>query len=218
MRRLIVLSTCVIAVAIVMCGLRFLKSSTDGTSVESVKTKTQQASETSDNISYVVEESEYYKITRTGFMYSYIIYGKDKSIVKSSEQLSRQPQIEMVDNMVVRVSIQAGTGIATQSTYFYDVENGLFSEIFYAVFDYHNGMIIDASFDKVVVRSAFDNSFYQEFTDFSNPFSPVAFPFKNIVFDNNGQLIEITYLSGDDYIEVTESFAVRHETADGSVS
>lgn len=164
--------------------------------------------ETTDVIQ-IVEEREYYQVTRCGFMFSYSLYDKDKNVIETVDSLSRQPQIEMVDNMVVRVSIQAGTGIATQSTYFYDVENGLFSEIFYAVFDYYNGMIIDASFDKVVVRSAFDNSFYQEFTDFSDPFSPVAFPFVNICFIEEGQSIEVTYHSGDDYTEVTEIFDIN---------
>lgn len=164
--------------------------------------------ETTDVIE-IVEDEEYYKITRCGFMFSYSLYDKDKNVVKTVENIGRYPRIEMVDDMIVRVYIQAGTGITTRSTYYYDVENNRFSESYISVFDYCNGLLVHADHDKVIVRSAFDNSFYQEFTDFSAPFSPVAFPFVDINFVEDGQSISVTYHSGDDYTEVTEIFDIN---------
>ena len=164
--------------------------------------------ETTDVIQ-IVKEGKYYQVTRCGFMFSYSLYDKDKNVVKTVDSLSRQPHVGMVDDRVVCVYIQAGTGIATRSTYYYDVENNRFSESHNAVFDYCNGLLVHADHDKVIVRSAFDNSFYQEFTDFSDPFSPVAFPFVNICFIEDGQSIEVTYHSGDDYTEVTEIFDIN---------
>ncbi len=164
--------------------------------------------ETTDIIE-IVEDEEYYKITRCGFMFSYSLYDKDKNVVKTVENIGRYPRIEMVDDMIVRVYIQAGTGITTRSTYYYDVENNRFSESYISVFDYCNGLLVHADHDKVIVRSAFDNRFYQEFTDFSAPFSPVAFPFVDINFVEDGQSISVTYHSGDDYTEVTEIFDIN---------
>ena len=164
--------------------------------------------ETTDVIE-IVEDEDYYQVTCCGFMFSYTLYDKDKEVVKTVESLNRQPNIDMVDDMIVRVYIQAGTGITTRSTYYYDVENNRFSESHNAVFDYCNGLLVRADHDKVIVQSAFDNSFYQEITDFSASFSPVAFPFVDINFIEDGQSIEVTYHSGDDYTEVTEIFEVN---------
>lgn len=181
---------------------------TTTTPIEEGDANVSQTEETTDVVE-IVKDEEYYKITRCGFMYSYSLYDKYKNVVKTVENIGRYPRIEMVDDMIVCVYIQAGTGITTRSTYYYDVENNRFSESYISVFDYCDGLLVRADHDKVIVRSAFDNSFYQEFTDFSTPFSPVAFPFVDISFIEDGQSIGVTYHSGDDYTEVTEIFEVN---------
>ena len=208
MKRLFTMLFLVFVIAIILVGVYICLFSTSPLIGGPTPKTSGVTNETSDNLTYTIEESEYYKITQTNNMYSYTIYGKDKRIVKNIEQINGQPRIIMVEDNVIQISIQAGTGIATQSTYFYHIENDVFSESFTAVFDYYDGVIIYALYNKIVVRSVFDEKVYKEFTDFSAPFSPVAFPFENIVFTNDGHSIEVTYLSGNDYTKVAEVFVI----------
>ena len=46
--------------------------------------------------------------------------------------------------------------------------------------------------------------FYQEFAAFAQPFSPAVEVFTDVRFTEDGTSVEITYLSGADYQEVTE--------------
>lgn len=105
---------------------------------------------------------------------------------------------------------QAGTGIGTQSGYFYDPQNNVVSPVFNCIFDHKNGLVARALVDKVVVESIFDDTaFYQEFTTFQHPFSAVAERFVNAEFSEDGKSIRITYYSGADYERITEEFALQ---------
>ena len=155
--------------------------------------------------SQLEEAAAYYKITQNGSLYAYTIYNRAGEPVKTEENLSRCPRIRMVDGDLLRVTSQAGTGIETQSAFYYDVEQDRFSRVYPSVFDEFDGMVAHATVGKIVVRSIFDEQgVYGEISEFSRPFSEVAFPFVEAVFTDDGQHVSVTYIAGEGFEEVTE--------------
>ena len=58
---------------------------------------------------------------------------------------------------------------------------------------------------KVIVRDIFDKTeYYKEISSFQKPFSDVVEPITDVKFVNDGTGIEVSYLTGVDYKEVTE--------------
>lgn len=61
--------------------------------------------------------------------------------------------------------------------------------------------------NKIIVRDIFDKTeYYYEIDSFKNSLSQSSEPFRKVQFVNDGERIEITYLTGNDYHEVTEVF------------
>lgn len=159
--------------------------------------------------SKVVEETEYYKIVRDNFMYHYYIFDKNHNVVKSEGPTNKYPKISMVDEYLLRFTYQAGAGILTRWGYYYDVENNIFSEIFYGIYDQSNGKVAYGKSDRVVVRDIFDkNKYYQEISSFKEGFSYSVEPITDAEFVNDATSINITYLAGSDYKIVTETFCL----------
>ena len=158
----------------------------------------------------IVAEEPYYLIAEKNGLYSYKIYDKDKNVVRTKEKLTKQPQIVMVGEHTISVTQQAGTGIATSSTYYYDVESNQFSNVFQAVFDQREGLVVYAAdHNRIVIRDIFEeNGYYQEIFEFQKPLSPAAFPFVDVKFSRDGSTVCVTYLSGNEYMEISESFEI----------
>lgn len=63
--------------------------------------------------------------------------------------------------------------------------------------------------NKIIVRDIFDETIcYKEIASFGYQLSESAEPFTDVKFINNGESLEVTYLTGDDYNEVTEIFEI----------
>ena len=79
--------------------------------------------------------------------------------------------------------------------------------LFYGISDQRDGKVVYIDVDRVVVRDIFNQSkYYCEFSKFNNPLSDVAEPIVNATFLGSGNQIQITYLTGAEYMEVTEVF------------
>lgn len=155
----------------------------------------------------IIDENEYYKIIESDYLYYYEIYGENNNIVKSDGPFNRLPKISLPEENLIKLTVQAGTGISTQWGYYYDIKRDCFSRIFYSIFDEYNGRMIHRDREKIIVRDIFDKTkYYYEIDAYTNPLSQSSEPFRKVQFVNNGESIEITYLTGDDYHEVTEVF------------
>lgn len=153
----------------------------------------------------VIDEDIYYKITYSDYMFYYYIFDKNHNIARADGPLNRHPRIIMADEQLVRFTLQAGTGIGTLWGYYYDVKNDAFSEIFQCIYDQCNGMVALGGVGKVIVRDIFDDKkYYYEISCFKYPFAKSCLPITEVVFTNDGKSVEITYLTGDDYKEVSE--------------
>ena len=157
-----------------------------------------------------IEETEYYKIIDAGLMYYYYIFDENHNVVKSGGPLNRKPHISMVNNHLLKFTLQSGTGIGTQWGYYYDTKADVFSRVFQSIYDQWDSKVAYGEAEKVIVRDIFDKTqYYQEISSFKTPFSEVAEPITNVKFVNNGTSIEVSYLTGVDYNEVAEIIKLK---------
>ncbi|MCL2152662.1 MAG: hypothetical protein FWH57_06875 [Oscillospiraceae bacterium] len=154
----------------------------------------------------IIEETEFFKLVWSDYLFYYYIYDNNHTVVKSEGPLSRQPRISIVDDLV-KFTLQSGTGLGTQWGYFYDTKRDVFSEILYCIHDQFNGKVALVKSDKVIIRDIFSESkYYQEITTFNEPFSKMIDPIDSVSFIDDGESIEVIYFTGDNYQEVTEIF------------
>lgn len=172
------------------------------------------SSEYAWNAIEIIDESTYYKLIEMNHLYYYDIYDANHEIVKSDGPLNRMPHFSMVDKHIVAFTLQGGTGLSTQWGFFYDTEKDIFSRTFRSIYDVCNEKLIyrDLQNDKnrLVVRGIFDfSSYYEEITLFQYPLSEAAEPIVEAKFVEDGTAVEVTYLTGADYEQVTETFELN---------
>ena len=161
----------------------------------------------------IVEEGEYHRVYRDDYGNNLcMIFDKKRSVV-ALEQNHRWPHIITYDDSLVSVSVQAGTGIYTCWTYYYSVEDDVFSEEFYAVFQRKDNRIIYAECDTVVVRDIFSEAeYYQVFSDFEGISKKTVEPIIGAEFTDDGMKISVTYLN-ENFDEITVIFDLNATTA-----
>lgn len=160
----------------------------------------------------ILEDSTYYKVSLINSQYYCSFYNKNHQVVRVDGPFSEIPHLVVTDNgnsIIVRLTLQAGTGVGTQYGYFYDVEKTLFSEVFQSILDQSENLVAYIDKEKVVVRDIFDKTKYdKEISDFRDPFSNVAQPITNASFSEDSKTITVTYLTGDNFREVSETFEI----------
>lgn len=152
----------------------------------------------------IIEETEYYQVIYSDNLYYYCIFDSERQAVKYDGPLNKKPHLSLVNN-TVKFTLQAGTGRGTQWGYYYDINKGIFSEIFGSIFDENNELVACSDVDKVIISNIFDkNLYYKEVSKFEKTLSEVAEPIIDVKFINDGKSIKITYLTGPDYQKLTE--------------
>lgn len=180
---------CTIAILFVGCGSYSYDSSPKKNSEECV----------------IISESKYYEIIKYNNMYYYTIFNKNGDTSEKSDFFPKKPEILMQDELI-KVSYQSGTGLSTEWNYYYDIENDRFSKYFYSVYDKYNETIAYRSQNEIIIENIFEDENHKEIKDFSHPLSLTTEPFIDVKFNENGTILKVTYLTGDDYQEVTEYF------------
>lgn len=138
-------------------------------------------------------------------MYYYTILNKQGDISEKSVSLPKKPEI-LTQGELISISYQSGTGLSTKWSYYYDIKNDRFSKYFYSVYDKYNETIAYGSQNKIMIANIFDDENYKEIKDFFHPLSMTTEPFIDVKFNEDGTILKVTYLTGDDYNEVTEYF------------
>lgn len=157
----------------------------------------------------IIEETDYYRIIESNFLYCCVFYNQQHVVTKTEGPLEKEPTVVMADENLVRFTVQAGTGIGTQWGYYYDPGTDVFSDVFESIRDESDGKVVYTRQNAVVIRDIFDESkYFKEITDFENTLSPTVEPFVKVQFTDDGKYIEVTYLTGADYKETTERFAL----------
>lgn len=136
--------------------------------------------------------------------YSYEIIDYNGRTLFSQKNLTKQPKREYVSTDVVGISIQAGTGLSTKQTTYFDLENSRISEVFTYALIAKGNYVVYASYEdgqhNIIVQHIFDKSAYSKTYTLENV-SPVAADFVTDCKISNDCNATITYLSGEDYAQ-----------------
>ena len=158
----------------------------------------------------LMDYGEFYRIYKeTEFRMHFHIYNSWGEIVRS-ESTDKPLKIDMLNDDLVDIGIGMGTGLVVHR--YYSVEKNEFSQEFTYVVANRNELVAYIEGDslvnrKVVIRNIFDRkAFYREF---SLDFSPVDTPVEEATFLEDGTSLILTYLSGKDQTQVTETLTLQ---------
>ena len=160
----------------------------------------------------VLEENTHYKLMQIGYGYAYEIYDSDGNVIDAKEFMDREPRITMINDHLLQWITQAGTGTATNWGYYFDYSGNQKSQVFQCIYDASDTLVCHGggSPGVLVVENIFDKAQYElEIRAFAHDFSPAAEPILSAVFSEDSTKLTVTYLSGEDYEEVTEIFDLR---------
>ena len=199
---LVCLLICVFLVALCAC------SNSDINTVDNTDTidNTDTVDDTDNTFEEeVVSEEEYYKMVYTGnFEYGYYIYDANKNIVEEEKGLTNLLDVTLLNDNVVDVHINLGSGLSEHS--YYSVERDAFSKKYLYVSAYNNEKVayLNGSFQdrRLIVQNVFDKTEY--YKEFDLDFSTFFFPVVEASFINNDSQLQVTYYSGEEEIQRTE--------------
>ena len=157
-----------------------------------------------NNISGVLEAHELYQITdNEDYTYDYVIKDKNNNVLISDKGVAREPEINVINENLLSVSVQSGTGISTRWTIYCDVLNGSVSETYYSVLGEYGENVVYVSYDgsayRIVIQNIFNRElFYKEMV--LEDSSPVVEPVVSFEILDNGTA-KAVYLKGENYSE-----------------
>lgn len=146
------------------------------------------------------DEPLYYKIyngeeetDRWNFYYD--LYDSSGNLVKHDCTYMEQPDIQNVSNEILRVSVQAGTGLETRWTYYYDTRNNVFSPTYYYVLNEKDNFVAYYEAGNVIVCSMFEENYVKRInipTELKNIENPVD----EVYFSEDLKSLQIIYVDG----------------------
>lgn len=158
----------------------------------------------------VIMDNQYGTILFSEGQYNYTVYGKNQKVIEQGTS-TKSPEITLLDNNILKFSLQTGTGKSTQWGFYYDIHNDIKSDTMTCVYDEYENKVAYGEKNKIVIRDIFDNSpagYYFEISSFSPPLSDIVEPILNATFLRDGDEIEVIYFSGDDSNEITQRFSI----------
>lgn len=138
---------------------------------------------------FISECGEYYStgMTPVFFHYEYSIHYPDYNAVIESDTVSRQPHIFLNDN-IVHMWTQWGTGTRTRNAFFYDVTTGQKSPEYGGVTDYFGSLVSSTSRNKVTIYDMFSGKLLYTIDSFEYPLYDGTENISGAYFTETGQL------------------------------
>ena len=194
MKRLIAILLVLNIICLLLCGCDSTNNSSDISS---------------DTVLYqdgddVVDKTDYYKLiyNKNTSMYKYEIYNIYGKVI-DSDSIVKKPHITLVDDNVVWLWVQAGTGHLTRWTYFYDVISGEKSPVYYGMTDCYDKYVLNVTDNAVNVSEMFSGNRREMFYDFEKGLAEdVIESITSAKFVDNGYSVEVEYLSAEGTPEI----------------
>lgn len=194
----------------IVCSTLFgcvaVKEKTDDT--EKSQTTDGNVSDNGNNFEdYLAEEEpEYYRIDDVGGKYNYYIYNEDGSVAEEVTDCTQKPEISITDGLLVKVTLG-------RESYYYDLTNQVFSDVFYDAFDEMGTLLVKAENRVIVVCDIFDKeALYKEFEDFEGGLTWATTaeetPFVDAEFIQDGSSIKVTYISAEKNAHYSQCFDI----------
>jgi len=147
--------------------------------------------------------NQLYEITDNGnFTYDYVIKDRHDNILISDKDVSRKPKVNVINEDLLSISVQTGTGISTRWTIYCDVNSGNVSDTYYSVLGEYEENVVFANYDNgrhsVIIQDIFNKCDYLKevvLEDVSETVDPII---DYVKFDDK---IKIVYLKGDNFLE-----------------
>lgn len=181
-------------------------------------TKSDSSSQSADTLPSTAEttestehENKYFSVEKVGDTYTYILYNKNKSVAETIEGCTEEPFIFVTDSELIRITLG-------RETYYYDLENCVFSEIFTDVFDENGTLMVRGENSSLIICDIFDeNGFYKALEEFSYTLSSNGEnPFISCEFIDGGGSVSCVYSTADG--ERLECFNITNGTKYVTVS
>ncbi len=154
----------------------------------------------------LVEEGLYHRLYADGELYTLRIRDCEGNTLREDGPMTKRPVVTEEEPGLWSVSSSAGPDITLRWTYFYSPSRKLISESFYGVLDAREDLVILAGSQALTVRGIFSEEPWWDLTDFSRPLADVATtPFRSAEFAEEGRAVTVSYLSGEDLRQVTET-------------
>lgn len=147
---------------------------------------------------------ELYQITdNEDYTYDYVIKDKNNNILISEERLSREPEINVINENLLSVSVQAGTGLSTRWTIYCDVSKRTISDAYCSVLGEYEENVVYVNYDngmyRIVIQNIFNRELFYRETILEDA-SLAADPVVSFEILDNGTA-KAVYLKGEDYSE-----------------
>ena len=149
---------------------------------------------------------EPYKLTRDESGAYHLVVFDAEGIEQFSTDQPKEIKVDEADGALTVFTWNAGASAATRYTLFLNAETGKASEPFTYVLGHSDKLVVIGSSDGITVRGIFDESEEIVIDTFSNELSKTVEPFVSAELSADGNRLTVTYLSGDDYTEVEETF------------
>jgi len=163
----------------------------------------------------IISTGEHYRIVKDDFKYVHQLFDCQGNLVEEIE-LQKEATIDEVDEDVVCLTYQTGTGKSTQWGFFYNAQANIRSEKYMWILDYTDEKVILGLPDGIVVRSIFDESYYTKITDFEKIVAAVPDSVLDAQFADSDGTVSVTYAEADTYELITEHIKLPQQ--EGNIS
>ncbi len=152
------------------------------------------------------KESEPYKLTRGDDGVYHLVIFDSEGIEQFSIDQPKEIKVDEADGALTVFTWNAGASAATRYALFLNDQTGKASEPFTYVLGHSDKLVVIGSSDGITVRGIFEGSEEIVIDTFSNELSKTVEPFVSAELSADEKSVAVTYLSGDGYTEVTETF------------
>ncbi|MBR2353482.1 MAG: hypothetical protein IKC69_03055 [Clostridia bacterium] len=151
----------------------------------------------------IMSTGEHYRVLKNGFKYVYQLFDLQGNLIEEIE-LAKEARIVAVDENIVCLTYQTGTGESTQWGFLYNAQTNQRSETFMWILDCTDEKVILGLPDGIEVRSIFDDTYYAKITDFEKDVATVADSVLFAEFVDGDNTIRVTYVEANTYELITE--------------
>lgn len=140
--------------------------------------------------------------------YSYKVLNSNNEVIESGESW-KEPQICMIGDNILCFTLCEGPLQSNNWGFFYDYATDTRSKNFSWILDYSKETVVLGMPDRIIIRSIFDDSYYEEITSFSCAVANVPDGIVLADLEADGSEVTVTYIKDESFEFVTEVIKLK---------